>query len=618
MSWQIFKDNIVRMSDNPDAIADIDTVAKTYAREYDAAIKRGKDTIEGISLQKGNVEIMESLFKAALEKGLTSTGPYDLVGEMGKGVIAYWSGAIMNNFPNPKTPPKGAVSNISVTSNFVIDAGQWTEPKASVGTGRILPDEDMLDPSQKDDDNFGGEVVAMDDAMGPDFKNNDSLLLDLEKRQPKIIVEEEAILTQNPEEVIIDTTSDANLLIQLDSENKRVPNTINTQVGSFNIPDTAEPVRIYKNVGTEGTPCPPGYEKYKKDRSSIKTFDGKPHGPNGGIPQEVCSKVSGGWYAHPEAAKFLNLLAAQAKKEGVDFDVSCAYRTYQRQIELYDESKGSGSAATPGFSAHGWGLAVDFSTLFQIQHVYAKNNGVNSTSDKAANYVRTTHPFYIWLSKNAPKYGWYNPARLGSGHGVQEAWHWEYWGFYTLSKSEREGNGAGSVPQQSTSSPTKNTNTNNTSQSNSNYNAILVAGLNNRPGDKSTAEQVSLLQSGLGPKNIKGFDWNTETATILSFLKSNPGLPVFLFSAGCKQAGYISDSPYVNKNKLYVIEPYHSGGETSKSVQKAVKDGVPANHIFVGPNSSRGLGVVDGASDSNSDSHWNALVSVSSKVKQLI
>ena len=58
---------------------------------------------------------MESLFKAALQKGLTSTGPYDLVGEMGKGVLAYWGGAIMNNFPTPKTPATGAVSNISVT-----------------------------------------------------------------------------------------------------------------------------------------------------------------------------------------------------------------------------------------------------------------------------------------------------------------------------------------------------------------------------------------------------------------------------------------------------------------------------------------------------------------------
>jgi hypothetical protein len=90
---------------------------------------------------------------------------------------------------------------------------------------------------------------------------------------------------------------------------------------------------------------------------------------------------------------------------------------------------------------------------------------------------------------------------------------------------------------------------------------------------------------------------------------------IFLFSAGCRQAGYLSSSPYVDKNRLYVIEPYHSGGETSRSVQKAVGDGVPSRHIFVGPNSSRGLGIVNGASNSNSNSHWNALISVSGMVK---
>ena len=104
MSWQTFKDNILKLSNSPDTIADIDTVAKTYATEYDAAIKRGKDSLHQISLQKGNVEAMTQLFKAALEKGLTSTAPYDLVGEMGKGVLAYWAGATMNNFPTPKTP----------------------------------------------------------------------------------------------------------------------------------------------------------------------------------------------------------------------------------------------------------------------------------------------------------------------------------------------------------------------------------------------------------------------------------------------------------------------------------------------------------------------------------
>jgi hypothetical protein len=91
MSWEIFKQNIVRISNRPGSIPDIDTVARAYAVEYDAAIKRGFDTLNNIAIQQGDVATMERLFKIALQKGLSSTGPYDLVGEMGKGVIAYWS-----------------------------------------------------------------------------------------------------------------------------------------------------------------------------------------------------------------------------------------------------------------------------------------------------------------------------------------------------------------------------------------------------------------------------------------------------------------------------------------------------------------------------------------------
>ena len=90
MSWKIFKENILRRTNAPDSIQDIDTVAKLYADEYDMCMKRGGDTINKVAISKGNTEIMQQLFKAALLKGQISNTPYDLVGEMGKGVIAYW------------------------------------------------------------------------------------------------------------------------------------------------------------------------------------------------------------------------------------------------------------------------------------------------------------------------------------------------------------------------------------------------------------------------------------------------------------------------------------------------------------------------------------------------
>jgi hypothetical protein len=40
MSWQTFKNNIVAFSKNPNGIASVEAVAKKYADEYDACIKR--------------------------------------------------------------------------------------------------------------------------------------------------------------------------------------------------------------------------------------------------------------------------------------------------------------------------------------------------------------------------------------------------------------------------------------------------------------------------------------------------------------------------------------------------------------------------------------------------
>ena len=131
MSWEIFKQNMLRILNSPESLTDLDVVADKWAKEYDAAVKRGFDTINQVTLKRGNVEIMKQLFKLALLKGQSSTTPYDLVGEMGKGVIAYWSGAQMNEFPIPLIPAPGSIQNISVTTNLVASPGTWI-PAASL------------------------------------------------------------------------------------------------------------------------------------------------------------------------------------------------------------------------------------------------------------------------------------------------------------------------------------------------------------------------------------------------------------------------------------------------------------------------------------------------------
>ncbi len=156
-----------------------------------------------------------------------------------------------------------------------------------------------------------------------------------------------------------------------------------------------------------------------------------------------------------------------------------------------------------------------------------------------------------------------------------------------------------------------NNTTNNQVNTAGGFAAILVGGLNYREGDKSTSTQESILKNAIGGMNVKSFDWNASTESILSFLSANPKIPVFLFSAGCKKAGALSESNNVDVNKIYIIEPfYEAGGETARSVQKAVSNGVPSKNVFVGPGASRGNGIVSGSASSQAKDHWDALVSV--------
>ena len=143
--------------------------------------------------------------------------------------------------------------------------------------------------------------------------------------------------------------------------------------------------------------------------------------------------------------------------------------------------------------------------------------------------------------------------------------------------------------------------------------AVLVGGLNYRPGDKSTSEQTSILSNAIG-QPVKGFDFNDSDNNILKYLESNPGIPVFLFSKGCEKAFVLSNSSYVNKNQLYIIEPFAIDKGTKNMVNMAVNNGVPARNVYVGKNSSRGYGVVNGTSDSNAKRHWDAISSVGDMV----
>jgi lysophospholipase L1-like esterase len=143
MSWEIFKNNVLQKLCDASRVSSIEYVADVYAKEYDACVKRGGDSINRIPILKGNVEGMKTAFIRALNTGLSSTSPYDLTGAMGDGVKIYWTGATLVT----PTPPlitatqaaSGAVTNITANSNYVSVVGQWTNTNAGASTPPTPP-----------------------------------------------------------------------------------------------------------------------------------------------------------------------------------------------------------------------------------------------------------------------------------------------------------------------------------------------------------------------------------------------------------------------------------------------------------------------------------------------
>ncbi len=181
--------------------------------------------------------------------------------------------------------------------------------------------------------------------------------------------------------------------------------------------ETGPPAKIYAQVGAIGVPPPPDWKgKYQNGTIPNDAMVGVEKGGRA----EYTYKGVGGWYLlHPEAANQYFKLKAAARAAGIGWTITSAYRSVSHQGSL-------GSAATvakAGKSPHGWGLALDFGELYRA----VGGSGVPGVNKQG----RETSALYRWLSNNAPKYGWYNPYRLADGAGVDEMWHWEYWGFYT-------------------------------------------------------------------------------------------------------------------------------------------------------------------------------------------
>jgi hypothetical protein len=125
---------------------------------------------------------------------------------------------------------------------------------------------------------------------------------------------------------------------------------------------------------------------------------------NGQIPTEALCQL--GVYRHAlrcdAAAGYAAMGEAYEAEFGVRLCVTDSYRSLAGQIDAF--SRKPGLAAVPGTSNHGWALAVDLC------------GGIHRGGSEQ----------WRWMTANAGRFGFVQPAWAGPGGEKPEPWHWEY------------------------------------------------------------------------------------------------------------------------------------------------------------------------------------------------
>lgn len=127
-----------------------------------------------------------------------------------------------------------------------------------------------------------------------------------------------------------------------------------------------------------------------------------PDGLNGNVPDTALCAMPSANDAEARAqtravAGFNAMNEAFRANFGHDIYISSTYRTFDKQVAVKRE-KGR-LAATPGWSNHGYGLALDLSLTTAEQR---------------------------WIQQNGPTYGWWHPLWARPDGSKPEPWHYEY------------------------------------------------------------------------------------------------------------------------------------------------------------------------------------------------
>lgn len=129
--------------------------------------------------------------------------------------------------------------------------------------------------------------------------------------------------------------------------------------------------------------------------------------PNGQLPASALCELwmAPGHYARPQAAAAFQAMSQKfAADLGKPICVTSSYRSFADQVAV--KARRGFWAATPGYSNHGIGKAIDLC------------GGINS-------FGTIEH---LWMRQNAPMFGWFHPAWAAAGGNKPEPWHWEFAG----------------------------------------------------------------------------------------------------------------------------------------------------------------------------------------------
>ena len=139
---------------------------------------------------------------------------------------------------------------------------------------------------------------------------------------------------------------------------------------------------------------------------------------------------------------------------------------------------------------------------------------------------------------------------------------------------------------------------------------LFVGGLEKNMGLEG---QTNLLRQGTGVHTIKSFHYFDSDSEINEYIDENPGVRIFLFSAGTNKITPISQNENTNLKNVFIIEPYSASRKVVSKIESAISKGLPRKNIFHGGTSGRGSSI-KGATSSGASNHFGALKTVPSLI----